>query len=105
MHITPSTTEGTAATVKGLAELFTGDVYIDPVAASSIPSRVQANLVHFMPGARTAWHRHPLGQSLSVTRGSGYVSAAADPLRSSAPATVCTSSPTRSTGTAPPPAG
>jgi len=71
MHITPSTTEGTTATVKGPAEWFTGDVYIDPVAASSSPSRVQANLVHFMPGARTAWHRHPLGQSLFVTEGIG----------------------------------
>ena len=105
MHITPSTTEGAAATIKGPAEWFTGDVYIDPVAASSSPSRVQANLVHFMPGARTAWHRHPLGQSLFVTEGIGCVSAAADPSRSSAPATVCTSSLTRSTGTAPPPAG
>ena len=71
MQITRSATGGTTATNKGPAEWFTGDVYIDPVAATTAPSRVQANLVHFMPGARTAWHRHPLGQSLFVTEGIG----------------------------------
>ena len=69
MQITRSSTEG--ATSKGPADWFTGDVYIDPVAVSTAPSRAQANLVHFMPGARTAWHRHPLGQSLFVTEGIG----------------------------------
>ena len=69
MQITPSSTEG--ATSKGSADWFTGDVYIDPVAVSTAPSRAQANLVHFMPGARTAWHSHPLGQSLFVTEGIG----------------------------------
>ena len=103
MEITRSSTDG--ATAKGPAEWFTGDVYIDSVAASVAPSRVQGSLVHFMPGARTAWHRHPLGQSLFVTEGSGYVNAAADRSRSSAPATASTSSPMRSTGTVPPPAG
>ena len=71
MQITRSATGGTTATNKGPAEWFTGDVYIDPVAATTAPSRVQANLVHFMPGARTAWHRHPLGQNLFVTEGIG----------------------------------
>jgi quercetin dioxygenase-like cupin family protein len=71
VQITRSATGGTTATNKGPAEWFTGDVYIDPVAATTAPSRVQANLVHFMPGARTAWHRHPLGQSLFVTEGIG----------------------------------
>ena len=69
MQITPSS----VATAKGLADWFTGDVYIDAVAASAAPSRVQANLVHFMPGARTAWHRHPLGQTLFVVEGVGQV--------------------------------
>ena len=52
MHITRSSLD----TVKGPGDWFTGDVYIDPVAAAPPPSRVQANLVHFMPGARTHWH-------------------------------------------------
>jgi quercetin dioxygenase-like cupin family protein len=69
VQITPSS----LATAKGPAEWFSGDVYIDAVAASPAPSRVQANLVHFMPGARTAWHRHPLGQTLFVTEGVGLV--------------------------------
>ena len=43
-------------TVKGPADWFTGDVYIDAVAAAPPPSRLTANLVHFMPGARTHWH-------------------------------------------------
>ena len=71
MEITSSSVEG--ATAKGSAEWFTGDVYIDSVAAPAAPSRVLANLVHFMPGARTAWHSHPLGQSLFVTEGIGLV--------------------------------
>ena len=58
-------------TAKGPEDWFTGDVYIDPVAAASAPGRVQANLVHFTPGARTAWHTHPLGQTIYVTEGSG----------------------------------
>jgi quercetin dioxygenase-like cupin family protein len=58
-------------TAKGPAEWFTGDVYIDAVAAPSAPARAQANLVHFTPGARTAWHTHPLGQTIYVTEGVG----------------------------------
>jgi quercetin dioxygenase-like cupin family protein len=58
-------------TFKGPAEWFTGDVYIDAVAAPSAPARAQANLVHFTPGARTAWHTHPLGQTIYVTEGVG----------------------------------
>ena len=67
MQITRSSIE----TQKGPADWFTGDVYIDAVAAAPAPARVQANLVHFTPGARTAWHTHPLGQTLVVTAGSG----------------------------------
>jgi quercetin dioxygenase-like cupin family protein len=59
------------ATIKGPREWFTGDVYIDAVAAAPPPARVQANLVHFTPGARTAWHTHPLGQTIYVTEGIG----------------------------------
>ena len=46
-------------------------MYIDPVATASEPSRLQAVSVHFTPGARTAWHSHPLGQTLYVTEGVG----------------------------------
>ena len=73
MQIVRSTSGGATATVKGPAEWFTGDVYIDPVSAAADLWHVQANLVHFMPGARTAWHRHPLGQTLFVTEGIGLV--------------------------------
>jgi quercetin dioxygenase-like cupin family protein len=58
-------------TIKGPEDWFTGDVYIDAVAAAPAPGRVQANLVHFTPGARTAWHTHPLGQTIFVTEGVG----------------------------------
>ncbi|MEV4640663.1 cupin domain-containing protein [Actinoplanes sp. NPDC049548] len=64
-------TRSSIATAKGPADWFTGDVYIDAVAAAPPPSRVRANLVHFMPGARTHWHRHPLGQTVFVTEGVG----------------------------------
>ncbi len=73
MQITPSTVDTGTATVKGPAEWFTGDVYIDTVATPAAPSRTMASVVHFMPGARIAWHRHPLGQSLFVTEGVGWV--------------------------------
>jgi quercetin dioxygenase-like cupin family protein len=71
MEIIRSSVEG--ATRKGATEWFTGDVYIDFVAGPVASSRVLASLVHFMPGARTAWHSHPLGQSLFVTEGIGLV--------------------------------
>jgi quercetin dioxygenase-like cupin family protein len=61
------------STIKGPDNWFTGDVYIDSVAAAPAPGRVQANLVHFTPGARTAWHTHPLGQTIYVTEGLGLV--------------------------------
>jgi quercetin dioxygenase-like cupin family protein len=64
-------TRSSVDTAKGPAEWFTGDVYIDAVAAASTPARMQANLVHFTPGARTAWHTHPLGQTIYVTEGVG----------------------------------
>jgi quercetin dioxygenase-like cupin family protein len=64
-------TRSSIDTTKGPAEWFTGDVYIDAVAAPRAPARVQANLVHFTPGARTAWHTHPLGQTIYVTEGVG----------------------------------
>ena len=55
----------------GPAEWFTGVVFIDPIAAPHAPARVAAASVHFTPGARTAWHTHPLGQTIFVTEGIG----------------------------------
>ena len=60
-------------TVKGPAEWFTGDVYLDPIAQGRPPSRLAIAAVHFTPGARTAWHSHSNGQTLYVTEGEGLV--------------------------------
>jgi len=65
------TRSGTIDTAKGPADWFTGDVYLDRVEGPEPPARVQAAIVHFTPGARTAWHTHPLGQTLLVTEGVG----------------------------------
>jgi len=59
--------------VKGPADWFTGDVWIDPVAQGQKPSQWALNAVHFTPGARTAWHCHSGGQTLAVTDGRGLV--------------------------------
>src|SRR3954464_8854573 len=67
MQITPSSIE----TQKGPADWFTGDVYIDAVAAPAGSSTFAAAVVHFTPGARTAWHTHPHGQTIFVTEGVG----------------------------------
>jgi quercetin dioxygenase-like cupin family protein len=58
-------------TVAGPAEWFTGSVFIDSVATPSGTSRVNASSVHFAPGARTAWHTHPNGQTIFVVEGVG----------------------------------
>ena len=62
---------GTRPSGKGPADWFTGTVRIDPLFEAPDPARVAAATVTFEPGARTAWHTHPLGQSLIVTAGSG----------------------------------
>ena len=64
-------TRSTVNTAKGPEDWFTGDVYNDPVATPSPPSRLAASTVHFTPGARTAWHTHPYGQTIYVTQGIG----------------------------------
>jgi quercetin dioxygenase-like cupin family protein len=61
----------TGETNRGPADWFTGEVYIDAVAAPSDGSRLSASSVHFTPGARTAWHTHPRGQTIWVTEGVG----------------------------------
>ena len=64
-------TRSSVATMTGPAEWFTGAVYVDAVAAPSVGSRLSASWVHFNPGARTAWHTHPNGQTIFVTEGVG----------------------------------
>jgi len=58
-------------TTAGPTEWFTGSVYIDAVAVPTDDSRVNASSVHFTPGARTAWHTHPHGQTIFVLEGAG----------------------------------
>ena len=67
MQVTRSSIE----TVPGPSDWFTGAVFIDSVAAPSDGSRLQASSVHFTPGARTAWHTHPNGQTIYVLEGIG----------------------------------
>lgn len=73
MQITPR-----QPSFKGPAEMFTGDVFIDPIARGEPPSQLQVNAVHFTPGARTAWHSHGLGQTLYVTEGAGLIQSRGD---------------------------
>ena len=67
MQITRSSLD----TNPGPADWFTGNVYIDAIAAPTEPSPLAAAIVHFTPGARTAWHTHPLGQTIFVIEGVG----------------------------------
>ncbi|MCC6763481.1 MAG: cupin domain-containing protein [Deltaproteobacteria bacterium] len=60
------------ATVEGPSECFTGRVTITGLFRREAPSRVTGAIVHFEPGARSAWHSHPLGQTLIVTEGVGW---------------------------------
>lgn len=64
---------GTTPSTKGPADWFTGKVRIDPLFDRGDPARVSGASVTFAPGARTAWHTHPLGQTLIVTSDCGWV--------------------------------
>ncbi len=64
-------TRNKIATTAGSSDWFTGAVFVDSVAAPSGGSRLSASSVHFTPGARTAWHTHPNGQTIFVTEGVG----------------------------------
>ena len=63
---------GSQPSQKGPADWFTGNVRIDPLNTAPAPGRVACASVTFEPGARTAWHTHPLGQTLIVTAGCGW---------------------------------
>ncbi len=64
---------GSQPSTRGPESNFTGQVRVDPLHNAAAPARVKANAVTFEPGARTAWHAHPLGQMLIVTAGCGWV--------------------------------
>ncbi|HZL55871.1 MAG TPA: cupin domain-containing protein [Bryobacteraceae bacterium] len=64
---------GSQPSGKGTADYFTGSVRVDPLFKAPAPARVVGACVTFEPGARTAWHTHPLGQTLIVTAGCGRV--------------------------------
>jgi len=68
-------------TRKGSTEWFTGTVWQEPILEAPAPARIRALRVTFAPGARTAWHTHPLGQTLHVLSGVGRVQAADGPVR------------------------
>ena len=70
---------GSQPSGSGPAEYFTGAVRIDPLNQASTPARVLAVSVTFEPGSRTAWHTHPLGQTLIVTYGCGWVQSEGGP--------------------------
>jgi len=79
---------GSQASGKGPAEWFTGMVRIDPLIQPNAPARVTAASVTFEPGARTAWHTHPLGQTLIVTYGCGWVQREGGPVEEIHPGDV-----------------
>lgn len=79
---------GSTPSAKGPAEWFTGVVRIDPLLQPPEPARVQGASVTFEPGARTAWHTHPLGQHLIVTAGFGWVQREGGPIEEIRPGDV-----------------
>ena len=91
---------GSQPSAKGPAEWFTGTVRIDPLIDAPLPARVNGASVTFEPGARTAWHTHPLGQTLIVTSGLVARSDGAVPSRRSGRGMSYGFRQARSTGTA-----
>jgi len=80
---------GTQASVRGPADWFTGTVRIDPLfLKAEEPARTTGASVTFEPGARTAWHTHPLGQTLIVTAGCGLVQREGGPIEEIRPGDV-----------------
>lgn len=72
---------GSTPSQPGPADFFTGTVRLDPLFAPTEPARTSGALVTFEPGARSAWHTHPLGQTLIVTAGCGIVKCEGEPAR------------------------
>src|SRR2546423_6637083 len=72
---------GTQPSSKGPSEWFTGAVRVDPLFETADPARARGASVTFEPGARSAWHTHPLGQTLIVTSGVGFVQSWGGPVQ------------------------
>ena len=79
---------GSRPSGKGAAEYFTGAVRVDPLFEAPDPARVRGANVTFEPGARTAWHTHPLGQTLIVISGVGWAQRAGGPIEEIRPGDV-----------------
>ncbi|MGB8095651.1 MAG: cupin domain-containing protein [Terracidiphilus sp.] len=79
---------GTNPSAKGPADWFTGTVRVDPIFTAPDPARVGGAHVTFEPGARTAWHTHPLGQTLVVTSGCGRAQSWGQPIQELRPGDV-----------------
>ena len=94
-------TRNQGETRPGPSEWFSGTVFIDAVAAPSEGSRLSASSVHFTPGAHTAWHTHPHGQTIWVTEGMGLCQRRGGPVEVIPRATGSSSSRARITGTEP----
>jgi quercetin dioxygenase-like cupin family protein len=84
---------GSQPSTQGPADWFTGNVRIDPLIQAPDPARVQGASVTFEPGARTAWHTHPLGQTLIVTAGCGWAQREGGPVEEIRPGDVVWISP------------
>jgi quercetin dioxygenase-like cupin family protein len=82
------TRNGSQASAKGPADWFTGVVRLDQPFAAAEPGRVSGAVVTFEPGARTAWHTHPLGQTLIVTAGCGWAQREGGPVEEIRPGDV-----------------
>jgi len=82
------TRNGAQASAKGPSEWFTGTVRIDQPFSAPEPARVAGAVVTFEPGARTAWHTHPLGQTLIVTAGCGWAQREGGPVEEIRPGDV-----------------
>ncbi|MFO0953722.1 MAG: cupin domain-containing protein [Isosphaeraceae bacterium] len=79
---------GSQPSGKGPAEWFTGAVRIDPLFQANAPARAAGANVTFEPGARTAWHTHPLGQTIVVTSGCGWAQEEGGPVEEIRPGDV-----------------
>ena len=95
------TRSGSQPSQKGPAEYFTGSVRVDSRFQGTSPARVGGGIVTFEPGARTAWHTHPLGQTLIVTSGLGWVQVEGGRRRKFVLVTSCGSLPQKNIGTVP----
>ena len=79
---------GSRPSQRGNEAYFTGTVWIDPIVDTKAPARVRAAKVTFEPGARTAWHTHPLGQTLYIVSGKGWVQKEGGPIEEVGPGDI-----------------